>query len=201
MGKMILVRHGESEGNRMRHFTASPDVAITDLGREQAREAGRVIRQLFRPHRVISSPYFRARETARIIAEQFRLPVEIEQELREQNLGDLVGKPYEAVRDDPAFDPARSWQWRPRGGESHEDVRARTAPVLDRVARSYESEELVIVSHGGVMRALWAHVTGRWDEAHIPANCGIIVIEHERGVYGAPRIVGPQTQGVREAGG
>jgi broad specificity phosphatase PhoE len=202
MGKLILVRHGESEGNRVRHFTSSPDARITELGRQQALEAGRAIKQSFRPHRVIASPYFRARETARIIAELFGLPVEIEHEFREQNLGELMGKPYEFVREDPTFDPARSWAWRPPGGESQEDVRARTGPVLDRVARQHESEELVIVSHGGVMRALWAHATGQWEDAHIPANCGIVLIEHERGEYRYPQIIdGAQDEAARESGG
>jgi broad specificity phosphatase PhoE len=191
MGKLIMVRHGESEGNAVRRFTSSPDAAITELGRRQALEAGCRIKQLFKPRLVIASPYFRARETARIIAEQLSLPIEIEREFREQSLGRLAGLSYDVVREDPGFDPARSWQWRPPGGESHEDVRQRTAPVLDRIARQYASDEVVVVSHGGVMRALWAHVTGRWDDAHVPANCGIVLIEHDAGRYlPPPRIVG-----------
>jgi len=201
MGKLILVRHGESEGNRIRHFTNSPDAAITELGRRQALEAALKIKIGFHPHRVIASPYLRARETARIIAEQFNLPVEVEGEFREQNLGAVAGKPYEVVRDDPAFDPARSWQWRPPGGESHEDLRLRSAPALDRIARECPDREVVIVSHGGVMRALWAHVTGLWDGAHIPANCGIIVIEHDAGRFAAPAVIGgEQDEAAREAG-
>ena len=39
MGKLILVRHGESEGNALRRFTDSPEVNITELGRRQALEA------------------------------------------------------------------------------------------------------------------------------------------------------------------
>ena len=201
MGKLILVRHGQSEGNRIRHFTNSPDAAITELGRRQALEAALRIKTSFRPHRVIASPYFRARETARIIAEQFNLLVEIEDDFREQNLGAVAGKPYEVVRDDPSFDPARSWQWRPPGGESHEDVRIRSAPALDRIALAHPEADVVIVSHGGVMRALWAHVTGVWDGAHIPANCGIIVVEHEAGRFGAPVVIGgEQDEAAREAG-
>ncbi|MGC1677360.1 MAG: histidine phosphatase family protein [Candidatus Binataceae bacterium] len=201
MGKLILVRHGESEGNRIRHFTNSPDAAITELGRQQAREAALRIKTSFHPRKVIASPYFRTRETARIIAEQFDLPVEIEPEFREQNLGAVAGKPYEVVRADPSFDPAHSWQWRPPGGESHLDVRRRSAPVLDRIARDCPDCEVVIVSHGGVMRALWAHVTGGWEGAHIPANCGIIVIEHDAGHFALPTVIGgAQDEAAREAG-
>lgn len=201
MGKLILVRHGESEGNRIRHFTNSPDAPITERGRQQALEAAFRIKSSFHPHKVIASPYFRTRETARIIAEQFNLPVEIESEFREQNLGAIAGQPYEVVRAYPSFDPAHSWQWRPPGGESHEDVRLRSAPALDRIARECPDREVVIVSHGGVMRALWAHVTGVWDGAHIPANCGIILIEHDAGRFAPPAAIeGEQDEAAREVG-
>ncbi|HYB89914.1 MAG TPA: histidine phosphatase family protein [Candidatus Binataceae bacterium] len=190
MGKLIMVRHGESEGNAIRHFTSSPDAAITAIGRRQAHDAALKIKQMFKPALVIASPYFRARETGRIIAEELGLKLELESEFREQSLGRLAGQPYEVVRGDPTYDPARSWSWRPPGGESHEDVRKRSGPMLDRLARQYALDELVIVSHGGVMRALWAHVTGQWEGAHIPANCGIVLVEHESGRYNQPQIIG-----------
>jgi broad specificity phosphatase PhoE len=202
MGRLILVRHGESAGNAIRRFTTSPDAPITALGRQQALDAARAIRSRFKPSLVIASPYVRARETAAIIAAELGLAIEIEREFREQSLGELAGRPYDVVREDPNYDPARSWQWRPPGGESHEDVLARTAPALDRVARRYADDELIIVSHGGVMRALWRHVTGRWEDAHIPPNCGIVLIEHESGIYlPPPRVVGGGEGPARETGG
>ncbi len=202
MGKLILVRHGESEGNRIRRFTTSPEAAITDLGRRQAYDAARLIREKFRPELVIASPYARAHETARIIAGELGLPIEIEPDFREQSLGQLAGQPYDVVLNDPTFVRERSWEWRPPGGESHQDVLARTGPLLDRVALRFAESEVVIVSHGGVMRSLWAHVTGAWHDAHIPANCGIVLIEHERGSYRPPpRVVAGETdQNARESG-
>ena len=65
----------------------------------------------------------------------------------------------------------------------------RVAPVLDAVAKKYPDDEIVIVSHGGVMRAVWAHVTGKWEDAHVPPNCGIVVIEHHGGRYSAPEVM------------
>jgi len=189
MGKLILVRHGESEGNRDRRFTTTAQAPMTELGRRQALEAAHTIRALFRPVLIVASPYLRASETARIIADQVAVRVEIHQALYEQDLGRLKGLPYEVVREDPNYEPARSWLWRPPGGESQEDVRRRTGPVLDRIAARYPDSEVVIVSHGAVMRALWAHVEGRWDHARIPPNCGIVLIEHEAGRYDAPRMV------------
>jgi broad specificity phosphatase PhoE len=200
MGKLIMVRHGESEGNAIRRFTTSGEAKITDLGRRQAMEAAQKIKIKFHPIRVIASTYARARETGLIIAAELAIPIEYEAEFREQSLGDLAGQPYESIANDPTFDPKRSWVWRAPNGESHEDVLKRVAPVLDDVAKKYPDDEVVIVSHGGVMRSVWAHVTGQWENAHVPPNCGIVVIEHQGGRYREPEVVYGETP-ARESGG
>jgi len=200
MGKLIMVRHGESEGNAIRRFTTSGDAKITELGRRQAHEAALRIKLKFQPTLVIASTFARARETGRIIAVELGIPIEFEAEFREQSLGDLAGQPYESIANDPTFDPRRPWVWRAPGGESHEDVLRRVAPVLDRVAGQFPNEEIVIVSHGGVMRSVWAHVTGKWENAHVPPNCGIVLIEHESGRYREPEVVYGESP-ARETGG
>jgi broad specificity phosphatase PhoE len=189
MGTLIMVRHGESEGNRDRRFTTTPDAPLTDLGREQAARVARRIESLFRPHRVIASPYSRARETGEIIASALRLPAEIEPGLYERNFGYLKGQSYDAVRDDPTFGTEKAWLWRPEGGESYEDVRIRIAPVLDRLAARAGDGEIVVVSHGGVMLTAWAHVVGHWQDTHVPDNCGIVLFERTDGRFKPPRVV------------
>ena len=77
-----------------------------------------------------------------------------------------------------------------RDGESFEDVKRRVGPILDRLATAHPTRDVVVVSHGGVMMALWAHVTGVWDNAHVPPNCGIILIEHHSKGYMAPQVIG-----------
>ena len=191
MGKLILVRHGESVGNRAQIFTTTPhELALTELGYEQAQQAGHFIAKTFRTEVVVTSPYIRARETARIIAEILQLPLEIEPYLHERDVGTLKGQPYESVFAAPGYNPQRPWLWEPPGGESFEDVKRRVGPILDRLAAAHPSRDVVVVSHGGVMMALWAHVTGVWDNAHVPPNCGIILIEHHSKGYLAPQVIG-----------
>jgi broad specificity phosphatase PhoE len=191
IGRLILVRHGESEGNRDRIFTTTPaELALTDTGRRQAGEAAGRIAARFAPEVVIASPYRRAHDTAKIIALELKLPLEVEPLLHERDMGQLRGEPYDAVLKHPEYDPLKPWMWTPPGGESFADVQRRAAPVLDRLAREHSAKDVVVVSHGGVMMSLWAHVTGTWEGAAVPLNCGIIVIEHAVGRYHRPQVLG-----------
>jgi 2,3-bisphosphoglycerate-dependent phosphoglycerate mutase len=186
--RFILVRHGESEGNRDRRFTTSHLSPLTELGRGQAQAAAQWIAGRFKPGLIVVSSYLRARQTGAIIAEHLGLPVEIEPDLRERHMGVLAGRPYGNLGEDPTFDRSRYWLWRPAGGESFDEVKARAARVLDRLAEHHRGRELVVVSHGGVMTALWAHAAGSWAQARVPHNCGIIITEHAEGRYQPPFI-------------
>ena len=194
VGRLIFVRHGESEGNRDRCFTHSTEVPLTDRGREQARAAAQEIRARFAPTRVIASPFARARETGEIIAAALALPIDIEPAVRVQHLGRLMGQPYDSVLKDPTFDPARRWEWRPPGGESLMEVQSRVVPALDRLARRHAGHEIVVVAHAGVMMATWAHLTGSWESVPRIPNAGIVVVEHDDGAYCAPICHIPHTE-------
>jgi len=201
MSKLILVRHGESSGNRDRIFAVSPhDLPLTELGYRQAHEAARRIGQLFRPELVVTSAYLRASETARIIAGALALPLETDPDLHERENGAYRGRPYDSFLTEPDYDPQRPWVWKPQGGESYEEVQARVAPVLDRLAAAHTARDVVIVSHGGVMTTLWAYVAGTWTDAHVPPNCGMVLIEHGPQGYSTPRIIGGLA-GAADAGG
>src|ERR1700761_5301935 len=178
MSKLILVRHGQSAGNRDRIFAASPhELPLTELGYRQAHDAARVIAARFAPPRVISSSMVRASETARVIANALRLPLQLEPNLHEREVGAHRGLSYDSPLSDPDFDPQRPWAWKPRDGESYEDVQARVGPILDRIAAEHPDSDTVVVSHGGVMACLWAYATRSWDGAHVPPNCGIVLVE------------------------
>jgi len=192
-GKFIMVRHGESEGNRERRFTTSPDVPLTETGRRQALEVARRIRVRFKPEVIISSPFARARQTSEIVATELKLPIEVVHDLHERDLGALKGHSYdmlrEAVRMDPKYDPANGWSWKPEGGESYEEVRQRVVVAIEGLRRRYPAHEVIVVSHGGVMLSVWAHIVGSWHGAHLPPNCGIVLVEHDQRRLYPPKIV------------
>jgi broad specificity phosphatase PhoE len=198
-GKFIMVRHGESEGNRDRRFTLSSEVPLTKVGLHQAHQVAQRIGRMFRPELIISSPFRRALHTAEIIGSELKLPIEIVQELHERDLGCLKGHSYDDLRalvsKDPAYDPANGWAWKPQGGESYEDVRERVVGAITKLLERYPDNETVIVSHGGVMLAIWAHIAGQWHGAHLPPNCGIVLIEHDGQRMNVPQIVQGHEEG------
>lgn len=192
-GKLILVRHGESEGNRDCRFTISPEVELTEIGQRQAHEVAQRIKLRFQPELIISSPFRRARQTSAIIAAELNLPIEVVEEIHERDLGALRGQSYdmlrELVKQAPDFDPKQGWLWRPERGESYEDVRLRVTGAFDRLRMRFPEHEVVVVSHGGVMLSMWAHITGQWEGAHLPPNCGIVLVEHDGERFEQPQII------------
>jgi probable phosphoglycerate mutase len=146
---IVLVRHGETEGNATRVLQL-PDIPLNARG---IRQAERVAERLWAlgVARIVSSDLLRARMTAEAIAAKVGLPIETSALLQERNFGDLRGIPYSQLNENP-FAP----ELVPPNGESW-------AAFHDRVARAFElictwSERtdgnLVVVTHGLVCRAL-----------------------------------------------
>ena len=183
MGRLVLIRHGESEGNRDRTFTRTPEVPLTDAGRDQVRARADWVAARYSPVRIVTSPFRRARETAAILAERLAVPVTTEDGLRERSFGELAGRPYSALAECDGYDPVNYWTWCPPGGETLDEVVVRAGGALDRVAAEAPDEDVVVVSHGGVMMALWRHVTGAWRAGKVARNAGVVVVEHDGGRY------------------
>jgi broad specificity phosphatase PhoE len=175
---VILVRHGETAANRLRCFADSADLPLTEVGREQAHNAARRLSERFRPARVFSSEFLRARQTAAIIASFPKVGVEIMAGIHDRDFGCLRGQPYERLGElmsnDPGCAAARSWLWSPPGGESLEDVRLRVMKALGTLLLRSPEQDVVVVCHGAVIQAICAHISGDWSEAFVPPNCGIV---------------------------
>ncbi|GIW40163.1 MAG: phosphoglycerate mutase [Candidatus Binatia bacterium] len=183
--RILLVRHGESEGNRDAVFTASPDVPLTARGHEQARRTAEFLRRRYRPVRLLSSPYRRAYDTARVLSPVLGLEVEVDERFREQSFGIFAGRPYASLAEDPDFSRVPRWSWKPPGGESLLEVRDRAGPALDELVRAAAGSEVVLVCHGGVIRALWAHVHDSWEDLPPVGNGAVVEVSHAEGRYAA----------------
>ncbi len=177
-GKIILVRHGETEANRRRCFGDSDDVPLTDAGRLQSRELAFRLSRDFCPEVLVSSDFLRARQTSEIIGRILGLMTEAVPGLHERNFGSLRGQPYKRLVEMMSLTPIEpAWLWSPPGGESLDDVRRRAIPAIDSLRSRYPGREIVIVCHGAVIQAVCAHITGDWSAATVPPNCGIVTLD------------------------
>lgn len=185
---ILLARHGETDWNSERRWQGHADQPLNEVGREQARElagtlAGRSIDVVY------SSDLVRAHETALIVAERLGLPVEGDAGLREVDVGDWSGR---LVAEIEAADPEAFQLWRQgrkawNGGESYEEMGARVVGAVLRLAARHPGETVLIVTHGGSIRACRATAAGldyaasRVAAIGSMANCEVVELHVAEG--------------------
>jgi probable phosphoglycerate mutase len=154
---MYLTLHGQTEWNVERRVQGHRDSPLTELGRQQAVNVGRVLRGQ-RVDGIVSSPLGRTMETARIIATELGLDTRTIVEeglLKEVSLGQWEGFTHAEVEarwpNQLAGSSRHDWYFRSPDGESHAVVAARLGAWLSANALR---EHLVIVTHGIASRVL-----------------------------------------------
>ena len=168
---LLMVRHGESVANLATRYTWHDHEPLTELGRRQARETGRLLAAQYRPAHLYCSRFRRARQTADGIAAEVGLPVVEVDGIEERSFGELRGKPWADYREVVgALDIEELWRHRAPGGESLVDVAARVARVVSTLADRHPGEQVIVVSHGAVMAALRAWISGSWRQLPTPTG-------------------------------
>jgi len=152
-----FVRHGESEGNAARIFTGQTDSPLTARGRQQAAVVAQELANV-RFDRIVSSDLSRTRDTAAAIAKHHGIAVEVVPELREIDVGDRTGKTFDEIKGLPSWNDDGFVAW--PGGETLEQVLARTLGAVERLTRESPGKTILIVGHGGVNRILLSHFLG-----------------------------------------
>jgi broad specificity phosphatase PhoE len=188
-----LVRHGQSAGNVRRDeaeaaglpiidiATRDVDTVLSELGERQAEALGYWFGEMpagKQPDVVLSSPYVRARDTARLILQEAAIPPErvtviYDERLREKEFGifDRLTR-HGIARNFPALHEQRShvgkFYFRPPGGESWCDVILRLRSLLDTITREYRGHRVLIVGHQVIVNCM-RYLLERLDEAEILA--------------------------------
>lgn len=153
-----LVRHGETDWNRAGMIQGSTDIPLNELGREQARHAAGVL-GFHDCTNIVSSTMDRAKETAAIIAGELSLALGAALEgLCEQRFGEAEGSDWASF--------AERFPDGPAGQETVLEVRSRALGSLRTIADAQaetdpgldiEPANVVVVTHGGVIKALTGH--------------------------------------------
>lgn len=152
---ILLIRHGETAGNRNR-VVQVPETPLSPRGLEQAAQLAR--RLAHEPIAAIWTSHLpRAHQTALAIEQATRAPLAIHPDLEERNFGDLRGTPYTELRVDP-FVP----DYDPPGGEGWNAFHERVDRTWEKIERHWYEHfagrgvevHLAVVSHGLFLRSL-----------------------------------------------
>jgi broad specificity phosphatase PhoE len=187
---LYLVRHGATAANlamppRLQGRRTDPPLVMD--GVRQA-EATRDLLANVRLDACYSSPLKRAAQTAEIIAAPHRLSPIFCPELTECDVGEWEGQSWDNIATEDA-DRYRTFMADPAlvpypGGESFTDVHARSASVVDRLARDHAGQSVLVVSHHVVLRTYLAVALGlpiRLARRVNLDNCGVSVVTWENG--------------------
>ncbi len=155
MAPLLLVRHGQSEGNAAGVIQGQLNPPLTVLGRAQARAVAERLRAEGGVGRVVASPLARARATGETIAAALGLPLAADARLMEYGFGEASGlTPAEVYERYPDWSGGRAdGVERPLlpGEEGMDAFEARVAAVVDDLLAS--GERAVAIAHGGVITA------------------------------------------------
>jgi broad specificity phosphatase PhoE len=161
---ILLARHGETDWNREGRWQGWADPPLNETGRAQARALAEQLQET--PFdAVYSSDLRRAHETAEIVAAPHGVPVVTDPGLREIDVGTWSGLTQTEIE-------LRFPDGERPDGETREQHLERVLEAAERIARANPEGRILLVTHGGTMRALRGHAT---DEPFHPiANCGVL---------------------------
>ena len=175
MGCVYFVRHGQTVWNVENKICGATDIALTELGHQQAIETGKMLlEQGIQADEILYSPLIRAAETARHISEITGIPGRMEPRLKEQN----YGKWESTARDGLAFRKAKEdFCCRYEGGESMLQLAQRIYNLLDEIKEEADRKTYILVAHNGIARVVNSYfyeMTNQEYAAFGVKNCAVV---------------------------
>lgn len=191
MTTLLLVRHGESEANRLKFFAGNTDVSLDEKGIEQAKRTGKYIFENYKVDVFLSSDLNRAFTTASLISQYFGAEVTKNKNLREIFAGLWEGKSFDFLQKEYSEDYSR---WRNdigtavcTGGESVKELSERIQAELLRIAEENPDKTVLIATHATPIRAMMCLLNGKNLSAmkDIPwvSNASVTELFFERGSW------------------
>lgn len=183
---VLLIRHGQSEGNAERRFGGHTATPLSPRGRKQAQATAQALKddQLTA---IYSSDLARAVETAQPLARLTGLPIDTTEAFRERSVGVMEGLTFEdAAQRHPEEYAAllrRDFEHVLSGGESYRQLLDRARNKLDEVIEQHQGGRIAVFSHTGTICIMALHLMGALDAPELKpvwissANCGITRFE------------------------
>lgn len=190
MTRIILVRHRQTEWNRIERFRGRADIPLNETGLAQAEATGKRVAAEWQPYAIYTSPLSRSVKTAEAIAKHFDLPVQQYPGLADIDYGEWQGlSPEEARQRWP--EEIDAWYHRPHqaripGGEALDDLRARAMITVNELAAHHTDETIVLVAHTVINRIILLGVLGLSNDRFWRIKqdtCAINVFETDDGDF------------------
>lgn len=159
--RLYLVHHGDTEWTQEDRLQGWTDIPLNQAGKEQAVALAEFLADV-KAAMIYFSPLKRAAETAEVIAVKHpEISLVPENDLRGESHGALEGKTAEEYRQDPHYKKYKSLPMEERfffsvgeGGLSKAEVVSKVIPLLKKICQEHPGEEVIIVTHGGVLKGL-----------------------------------------------
>ena len=162
--EFVIIRHGQTHGNITRTLQGQSNTDLDETGVQQVRLLARRLKSHPAFEAVISSDLKRARDTAQILVDSIGGTIIPNAGLREWNLGILEGRSWQDMQLEypqimNSFLNSHKDVEVP-GGERRSVMEKRVSECLDILASEFAGKRLLVVTHGGVLRAIFRHIVG-----------------------------------------
>lgn len=174
MAHIYFTRHGQTIWNVENKICGATDIALTELGHQQAIELGKkIVKENIHIDEILYSPLVRASETARHISEITNIPMRMEPRLKEQNFGRYESTP----RNGEEFQEMKTHFIDHFGsGETMLHLAQRIYNLLDDIKTEADDKTYLLVAHNGIARVIhsYFHDMGNAEYARFGIkNCEI----------------------------
>ena len=169
MGTLFIVRHGETEWNAEGRIQGHTDIGLSERGADQARSLAERLAGVS-----IDVAYLGGRD---IFLHETPM-------LREYHKGEFEGMTLAEIKSQfPDEYPKyleKNLDYAPKGGETTRDVSARMAKIIEEIKSNHLNEAVLVVSHGGALRAAMVSllnmpIEGNWS--FVFGNCGLTTVD------------------------
>lgn len=180
MAYLVLVRHGESEWNKLGLWQGWTDIDLTEKGLEQAKETGKQLKDISFDY-AYSSPLIRARKTLDAVLNVIGQKLEVVENkaLTEKHYGVFTGKNKWQVKEEIGEEEfnklRRAWDYPTPEGESMKQVSERLLPYFEKeiLPKLKLGKNVIVASHGNTLRTLVKYLENLTEEKVAKVEFGI----------------------------
>ena len=159
--EILLIRHGETDFNRLGKIQGQINSELNNKGQQQAKLLGEFLNKILTPSIIVTSDLVRAEATTQALASKLNIDYAIDERLREVSFGSAEGKTWSEISETYG-DISSKWRQHEAnavfpGGETREQVLERVNQCIDEYTSKQKSKRIAFITHGAVIAAFTAN--------------------------------------------